>query len=130
MKKVAELILYAEQYRDNKSFHEKYNKSKDPDRYLRMHETQLILYDGAEHMLKKFGLDPKSVNAEEIRKDYEAMQARKAELEDTYKFAEKEVQSSKQNLTNIEQYLNQSNIPVAEQLSSHKEIIYSKTDRF
>ena len=58
------------------------------------------------------------------------MQARKAELEDTYKFAEKEVQSSKQNLTNIEQYLNQSNIPVAEQLSSHKEIIYSKTDRF
>lgn len=57
-------------------------------------------------MLQKFGLDPKSVNAEEIRKDYEAMQARKAELEDTYKFAEKEVQSSKQNLTNIEQYLN------------------------
>lgn len=130
MKKVAELLLYAEQYRDNKSFHEKYNKSKDPDRYLRMHETQLILYDGAEHMLQKFGLDPKSVNAEEIRKDYEAMQARKAELEDTYKFAEKEVQSSKQNLTNIEQYLNQNNIPVAEQLSSHKEIIYSKTDRF
>ena len=53
MKKVSELLLYAEQYRDNKPFQEKYKKSKDPDRYLRMHETQLILYDGAERMLQK-----------------------------------------------------------------------------
>lgn len=56
MKKVSELLLYAEQYRDNKPFQEKYKKSKDPDRYLRMHETQLILYDGAERMLRKWGL--------------------------------------------------------------------------
>ena len=42
MKKVSELLLYAEQCRDNKSFHDKYKKSKDPDRYLRIHETQLI----------------------------------------------------------------------------------------
>ena len=57
MKKVSELLLYAEQYRDNKPFQEKYKKSKDPDRYLRMHETQLILYDGAERMLRKMGLE-------------------------------------------------------------------------
>ena len=71
MKKISELLLYAEQFRDNKPFQDKYNKSKDPDRYLRMHETQLILYDGAERMLRKMGLDPKSVNAAEIRADYE-----------------------------------------------------------
>ena len=39
IKKISELLLYAEQYRDNKSFHDKDKKSKDPDRYLRMHET-------------------------------------------------------------------------------------------
>lgn len=77
MKKVAELLLYAEQYHDNKSFHEKYNKSKDPGRYLRMHETQLILHYGAEHMLQKFGLDPKNVTAKDIRKDYEYMLSQK-----------------------------------------------------
>jgi len=105
MKKVSELLLYAEQYRDNKSFHENYKKSKDPDRYLRMHETQLILYDGAERMLKKMGLDPKSVNPAEIRADYEAMQTREAELEKTYKSAEKDAKQLRQQLTNVEKYI-------------------------
>ncbi len=104
-KKVAELLLYAEQYRDNKPFQEKYKKSKDPDRYLRMHETRLILFDGAERMLQKMGLDPKSVDPSEIRADYEAMQARKAELEKTYKSAEKEAKDLQQKLTNVEQYI-------------------------
>lgn len=105
MKKVSELLLYAEQYRDNKPFQDKYKKSKDPDRYLRMHETQLILYDGAERMLRKMGLDPKSVNPVEIRADYEAMQTRKATLERTYKSAEKEVKALQQKLINVEQYV-------------------------
>ncbi len=105
MKKISELLLYAEQYRDNKPFQNKYKKSKDPDRYLRMHETQLILYDGAERMLLKMGLDPKSVDAAEIRADYEAMQARRTNLEKTYKSAEKEATSLQQKLSNVTQYL-------------------------
>ena len=109
MKKVSELLLYAEQYRDNKPFQEKYKKSKDPDRYLRMHETQLILYDGAERMLLKMGLDPKSVNADEIRADYESMQARKASLEKTYKSAEKEAKALQQKMANVEQYVGKDN---------------------
>lgn len=48
-----------------------------------------------------------SVNATEIRADYEAMQARKATLERTYKSAEKEAQSLQQKMTNVEQYLGQ-----------------------
>ena len=106
MKKVSELLLYAEQYRDNKPFQEKYKKSKDPDRYLRMHETQLILYDGAERMLRKMGLEPKSVNPSEIRVDYEAMNVYKATLEQNYKSAEKEVKNLQQSLKNVQQYLN------------------------
>ena len=105
MKKVSELLLYAEQYRDNKPFQEKYKKSKDPDRYLRMHETQLILYDGAERMLRKMGLDPKSVEPSEIRADYEAMQSRKTILEKTYKSAENEVQSLQQKMDNVQKYV-------------------------
>ena len=109
MKKISELLLYAEQYRDNKPFQEKYKKSKDPDRYLRMHETQLILYDGAERMLRKMGLDPISVNPAEIRADYEAMQARKTILEKTYKSAEKEAQSLHQKMDNVQQYVGRDN---------------------
>ena len=105
MKKVSELLLYAEQYRDNKPFQDKYKKSKDPDRYLQMHETQLILYDGAERMLRKMGLDPKSVDPTEIRADYEAMQARKTTLERSYKSAEKDANALQQKLSNVTQYM-------------------------
>ncbi len=105
MKKISELLLYAEQYRDNKPFQDKYKKSKDPDRYLQMHETQLILYDGAERMLRKMGLDPKSVDPTEIRADYEAMQARKATLERSYKSAEKDANALQQKLSNVTQYM-------------------------
>ncbi len=68
-----ENLALTEQYRDNKPYQEKYKKSKDPDRYLRMHETQLILYDGAERMFRKMGIDPQSVNPSEIRANYKAM---------------------------------------------------------
>lgn len=118
MKKVSELLLYAEQYRDNKPFQEKYKKSKDPDRYLRMHETQLILYDGAERMLRKMGLDPKAVDAAEIRADFEAMQKQKTALENKFKNAEKEAKSLQQKLSNVEQYVeyghSRDNIPLPE----------------
>ncbi|MCR5128858.1 MAG: rlx protein, partial [Lachnospiraceae bacterium] len=107
MKKVSELLLYAEQYRDNKPFQEKYKKSKDPDRYLRMHETNLILFDGAERMLQKMGLDPKSVDPAEIRADYEAMLERKSVLEKTYKSAEKEAKELQQKMENVSQYIGQ-----------------------
>lgn len=59
MKKVAELLRYVEQYNENKPFQDRYMKSKDPDKYLQMHETQLILFDGAERMIQKMGLNPK-----------------------------------------------------------------------
>ena len=118
MKKVAELLLYAEQYRDNQPFQKKYKMSKDPDRYLRMHETQLILYDGAERMLLKMGLDPNSVNADEIRADYESMQAHKAVLEKTYKSSEKEASSLQQKMANVEQYLGRDTSPEKEIQSS------------
>ena len=109
MKKISELLRYAEQYRDNKPFQEKYRKSKDPDRYLRMHETELILYDGAEQMLKQMGLDPKSVNPSEIRANYEAMQSHKMVLEKTYKSAENVVKQLQQQLANVQQYIGTDN---------------------
>lgn len=105
MKAVAELLHYAEQYVENKPFHEKYKKSKDPDRYLRMHETQLILYDGAERMLLQRGVAPKSVNVTEIQRDYTATQARKDELLRTLNAVENEVKKMQQNVSNIEQYV-------------------------
>ena len=60
-------------------------------------------------MLLKMGLNPISVNADEIRADYESMQARKTTLEKTYKSAEKEAKALQQKLANVEQYVGKDN---------------------
>ena len=86
-----------------------------------MHETQLILYDGAERMLRQMCLDPKSVNPAEIRSDYEAMQARKSILEKTYKLAESDAKALQQKMANVEQYLGHDLQKKQEHINSQKQ---------
>ena len=54
-------------------YHVRYQKSKDQDAYLRRHETELLLHDGAENMLKRFGIDLKNLDVEKLRSDYNAL---------------------------------------------------------
>ncbi|MBD8917659.1 MAG: hypothetical protein EGR90_04685 [Lachnospiraceae bacterium] len=51
------------------------------------------------------GLDSKTVNASEIHSDYVAMQTRKNELLRTLSSTENEVKKMRQNLANVEQYV-------------------------
>ena len=53
MKGLAEIIKYAEQYKDNRSYHIGYKKAKNPDAYFRRYESQIILYGGARRMLEQ-----------------------------------------------------------------------------
>ena len=55
MKDLAEIIKYAEQYKDNRSYHIAYKKAKNPDAYFRRYESQIILYGGARRMLEQAG---------------------------------------------------------------------------
>lgn len=57
-------------------------------------------------MLKRFGINPKNLNLEQLQADYNALQAKK-----TYKSAEKEVADLNRKLANIKQYLGQEQTP-------------------
>ena len=83
----------------------RYKKSKDKDSYLRRHETELILHDGAENMLKRFGIDPKNLDVEKLRSDYNALYSKKQVLQKTYKSVEKETADLNRKLDNLNQYL-------------------------
>lgn len=61
LKNLGQILKYAEQYKANHIYHVRYQKSKDQDAYLRRHETELLLHDGAENMLKRFGIDLKTL---------------------------------------------------------------------
>ena len=53
IKDLAEIIKYAQQYKDNRSYHIGYKKAKNPDAYFRRYESQIILYGGARRMLEQ-----------------------------------------------------------------------------
>ena len=73
------------------------------------------------------GLEPKSVNADEIRADYESMQARKAILEKTYKSAEKEAKALQQKMANVEQYVGKDNSRDLEQQQLNADLNKDRT---
>jgi len=105
LKDLGQLLKYAEQYKANHIYHVRYKKSKDKDAYLRRHETELILHDGAENMLKRFGIGLKTLDVEKLRSDYNALYAKKQALQKTYKSAEKETAGLNRKLDNLNQYL-------------------------
>lgn len=62
LKELGEILKYARDYQTNKVYNFRYKKSKDPDAYFRRHETELTLFDGAENILKRFGINPKNLD--------------------------------------------------------------------
>lgn len=113
LKDLGQVLKYAEQYKANHIYHVRYQKSKDRDTYFRRHESELILHDGAENMLKRFGINPKTVDVEKLRSDYNALYSKKQELQKTYKSAEKETADLNRKLDNLNQYLDRSAEPKA-----------------
>ena len=105
LKDLGQVLKYAEQYNANHIYHVRYKKSKDKDAYLRRHETELILHDGAENMLKRFGIDIKTLDVEKLRNNYNDLSAKKQTLQKTYRSAGKETADLNQKLDNLNQYL-------------------------
>ena len=115
MKELAELIKYADQYHENKRYNVRYKKSKDPDAYLRSHESELLLYGGAKRMLERFGIDDKSMDIEKLTAEYQKLSEQKNDFIQMYKVNEKELKKLNQELENINQYLNPSRSVVQQQ---------------
>jgi len=105
MKDKAEILKYAKQYMANRKYQRGYKKATDRDAYFRSHETQIILFGGAENMLKRYGIKTASLDVEKMQAEYDAMTVQKAKLKKTYQTAEKEVAEADKQLKNIKQYL-------------------------
>ncbi len=105
LKDLGQVLKYAKQYKTNRIYHIRYQKSKDKDRYFRQHETELILHDGAENMLKRLGIDTKNLDVEKLQSDYNSLYSKKQALQKTYKCAEREIADLNRKLDNLNQYL-------------------------
>lgn len=106
LKDLGQILKYAEQYQSNHIYHVRYQKSKNPDAYLQSHETELLLHDGAENMLKRLGINLKTLDIEKLHNEYNSLYSKKETLQKTYKSAEKEINAFNRKLDNLNQYLN------------------------
>lgn len=106
MRELAETIKYAQQYKENKSFNDRYEDAKDKDRFLRKYESKIILFSGAERMLRQRGIDPGHVNLTKLKADYQKLHAKKKELAETHKSSQAEIKELELIQQNMEQYIN------------------------
>ncbi len=106
MRELAETIKYAEQYKENKSYNDRYEKVKDQDRFLRKYESHIILFAGAKRMLQRKGIDPQHINLEKMRTKYRELLSQKNELNTQCKEAQSEIKELELIRSNMEQYLN------------------------
>ncbi len=107
LKDLSEIIKYAEQYSANHIYHIRYQKSKNKEAYLQRHETELLLHDGAEHMLKRAGINLKTLNIENLHDEYNTLYVKKKELQNSYRTAEKEHKNLQQKWDNLNRFFNQ-----------------------
>ena len=105
IKNLAEIIKYAQQYKDNRSYHISYKKAKNPDAYFRRYESQIILYGGARRMLEQAGINLKGLNVDKLNAEYQELTKQKSKLTYTYKDCKKEVRELNRKLENLNQYL-------------------------
>lgn len=105
LKRKAEILRYAKQYVENKKYQSGYENAKDQDDYLQKHETQLILFGGAENMLKRCGVKLKNLDIKKMQEEYDALNTCREELKGRYKSVEKEVAEARKQLENVMKYM-------------------------
>lgn len=117
IKDLAEIIKYAQQYKDNRSYHIGYKKANNPDAYLRRYESQIILYDGDRRMLEQAGINLKGLNVDKLKAEYQELMKQKSDLTSTYKNCEKELRELNRKLENFNQYLRK-DMPTTQDIKS------------
>ena len=92
--RIAELSLvmkHADTYRRLKPLYERYRKSRDKEKFMRSHESGIILFEAAARELKKLGAVPLP-SAERMEKELAALTAKKDSLLAEYRTARSEAQ--------------------------------------
>ncbi len=105
MRPMAQIIRYAEQYQANLPYKQRYEKSKDPEKYFQRHETEISLCDGAAYMLKKDGFDPDRIDLASLKSGYAEMNEQKQNAMKEYNALSNDVRKLEKLTDTLERYL-------------------------
>lgn len=85
-----ELRHYAGIFKENRRYHNRYKASSDKERYFRMHESEISLYDGAVRKLKHMGLKESDTDLEKIDEDIRSLESERLKLKTAYSEASRD----------------------------------------
>ena len=85
------LLKHTTTYRKLKPLYEQYRKSSDKEKYLRGHESEIILFETAAKALKQMGVS-KLPDPVKLKQDYTALSEKKNKLYEEYREAKKQMQ--------------------------------------
>lgn len=101
------LIKHSTTYRQLKPLHEQYRKSPDKEKFLRGHESEIILFEAAAKALKEMGV-AKLPDAAKLKTEYAALSEKKTRLYGEYKQARKQMEEYGIIKRNVDSILNPS----------------------
>ena len=104
MKTLALEMKYAAVYRQLKPIYDRYRASRDPEKYLRGHESDLILFEAAARELKRLGAVPLPTT-ERMQKEMSALAAQKVSLKAKLHQAKDQAQIYDVMRRNVEDFL-------------------------
>ncbi|MDL2235437.1 endonuclease, partial [Christensenellaceae bacterium OttesenSCG-928-L17] len=100
---LAVLMKHAATYRELKPVYDAYRKSSDKEKFLRGHESDIILFEASARALKEMKID-KLPSAEKMTAEHEALVTDKEKLYAEYKAARQEAReysTIKQNVDSL-----------------------------
>ena len=101
---MALLIKHIETYRELRPLYDEYKKSRDKEKYLRGHESEIILFEAAAKALKAAGVSGKLPDSAKLKADYQRLAAEKDRLYSEYGELKKQLReydAVKQNIDSI-----------------------------
>ena len=101
------LIKHSTTYRQLKPLHEQYRKSSDKEKFLRGHESEIILFEAAAKALKEMGV-AKLPDAAKLKTEYAALSEKKTRLYGEYKQTRKQMEEYGIIKRNVDAILNPS----------------------
>lgn len=111
------LIKHTDTYRKLKPIHDSYRKSADKEKFLRGHESDIILFEASARALKEMKIE-KLPSAEKLKADYEALTTEKEKLYSEYKTARQEAREYSVIKQNVDSLLT---IPKEQNREKHTE---------
>ena len=99
------LIKHSTTYRQLKPIYEQYRKSSDKEKFLRGHESEIILFEAAAKALKEMGV-AKLPDMERLRREQSTLREQKGRLYAEYQQAKKQMQEYGIIKRNVDSILN------------------------